>query len=204
MTKQSPRRAHHLHAHFSALSILLSIALAGCQSNKPAPSAAELPQAPTVSATALIGPSKSATTMPANSNVTGSVTFTQRGHRVLIIADISGLEPNTRHGIHIHEFGDLSAPDLSSAGGHFNPYHHQHGAPSAANVHAGDLGNLSADAAGNAHLELIVTDITIDTSAKDDIVGKSVIIHANPDDEKTQPSGNSGPRIAGGVITLSK
>jgi len=154
------------------------------------------------SAFAVIMPSQDATTQPSDNNVTGAIVFTQNGKNVMMIADIAGLEPNTRHGIYIHESGDLSAPDLSSAGGHFNPYHHMHGGPGTLPVHAGDLGNLTADANGNAHLELEVKDVTISTGAIDDIVGKSVIIHVNADDFSSQPSGNSGPRIAGGVIQL--
>jgi len=152
---------------------------------------------------AKIGPSKAAATQPANNNVTGKVLFTESDGRVYIIADVSGLEPNSKHGFHIHEKGDLSAPDLSSAGAHFDPMAAKHhGEPNDmkhATNHAGDLGNLNADSKGNAHLELTVTDLTIDgpTNA---VLGRSVIVHAKVDDFQTQPTGNSGGRVAGGVI----
>lgn len=134
--------------------------------------------------------------------ITGTVTFTQAGTKVKVVADIDGLSPG-EHGFHIHEKADLSAPDLSSAGGHFNPDHHHHGGPGAAEHHAGDLGNLTADDKGHAHLEVIVEGISVD-GEKNGVVGHSVIIHAKPDDLKSDPSGNSGPRIAGGVIELKK
>ncbi|HMB95480.1 MAG TPA: superoxide dismutase family protein, partial [Tepidisphaeraceae bacterium] len=132
------------------------------------------------------------------------VTFTQIGDSVKVVADVLGLAPNSTHGFHIHDKGDLSAPDLSSAGGHFNPGHHIHGGPTTSAVHEGDMGNLTADSTGAAHYELTLTSITIGTGAANDIVGHSVIIHAKTDDLSTQPSGNSGARVAGGVIELQK
>ena len=83
----------------------------------------------------------------------GTVTFTASGDEVKVVADITGLTAG-KHGFHIHEFGDCSDPKAASAGGHFNPEHKQHGAPDAADRHAGDLGNIEADASGKAHLEL--------------------------------------------------
>jgi Cu-Zn family superoxide dismutase len=157
--------------------------------------------APAMVAVAHMMPSKSATTMPVNNDVTGTVTFTQQGDKVLVVADITGLEPNTRHGIHIHEKGDLSDPGLLSTGGHWNPDHHIHGGPSTSPVHAGDLGNLDADATGTAHLELTLSGISVG-GMKNDVIGHAVIIHAKADDLSSQPSGNAGARVAGGVIEL--
>jgi len=154
-------------------------------------------------AIAKIGPSKAATTMPSNNDVTGTVTFTEMGDKVQVTAHIMGLAPNTEHGFHIHANGDLSAPDLSSAGGHFNPDGHQHGAPGAMS-HAGDMGNIKSDAMGMAMVNITIEGVSIGTGAKNDIVGKSVIIHGMPDDLKSQPAGNSGPRVAGGVIEIKK
>ncbi|HEY1628990.1 MAG TPA: superoxide dismutase family protein, partial [Tepidisphaeraceae bacterium] len=91
-----------------------------------------------------------------------------------------------------------------SAGGHFNPGHHLHGGPTTSPVHEGDLGNLTADAGGNAHYVLTVNNLTIGSGAANDIVGHSLIIHAKPDDFSTQPTGNSGARVAGGIIELQK
>ncbi len=136
-----------------------------------------------------------------NSKVTGTVTFTKAGEDVKVVANISGLTPG-KHGFHIHEFGDCSAPDAASAGAHFNPTKHQHGAPDATDRHAGDLGNLEADASGKAHLEL--TDKAMKLSGDDSIVGHAVIVHEKADDLKTQPTGDAGGRLACGVIGVAK
>jgi Cu-Zn family superoxide dismutase len=137
----------------------------------------------------------------AGSNVSGTVTFTAAGGEVKVVADITGLTPG-KHGFHIHEFGDCSSPDAKSAGGHFNPGNHQHGAPEAADRHAGDLGNIEADASGKAHLEL--TDKVMKLSGADSIVGHAVIVHEKADDLKTQPTGDAGGRVACGVIGAAK
>src|SRR3954462_15464853 len=135
------------------------------------------------------------------SNVAGTVTFTASGETVKVVADISGLTPG-KHGFHIHEFGDCSSPDGKSAGGHFNPGNHQHGAPDATDRHAGDLGNIEADATGKAHLE--VTDTVMKLSGSDSILGHAVIVHEKADDLKTQPTGDAGGRLGCGVIGVAK
>ncbi len=155
-----------------------------------------------VKAVADVKPSAAATTQPTNSDVHGTVTFTQQDGKVTFVADIDGLEPNTKHGFHIHSKGDLSAPDLSSAGGHFNPTHEKHGGPNSPHHHLGDLGNLTADDKGHAHLEGDVPDVTLDKEGDHSIINRSVIIHAKEDDLHSQPSGDSGARVAGGVIEL--
>jgi Cu-Zn family superoxide dismutase len=137
----------------------------------------------------------------AGNNVTGLVTFTKSGDEVKVVADITGLTP-AKHGFHIHEFGDCSSSDGNSAGGHFNPTHKQHGAPDASDRHAGDLGNIEADASGKAHLEW--SDKVMKLSGADSIVGHAVIVHEKVDDLKTQPTGNAGGRLACGVIGVAK
>jgi Cu-Zn family superoxide dismutase len=112
---------------------------------------------------------------------------------------VSGLGPGTVHGIHIHEKGDCSAPDASSAGEHFNPLGHAHGAPDA-NSHVGDLGNITADAQGNAPLNITKAQASLVAGASTSIVGKSVVVHTKEDDLKSQPSGDSGDRIACGIV----
>src|SRR3954469_9848672 len=134
-------------------------------------------------------------------NVIGIVTFTQTGSEVKVVADFSGLTPG-KHGFHVHEFGDCSSTDGSAAGGHFNPGKHQHGAPDATDRHAGDLGNIEADASGKAHLEL--TDKVMKLSGNDSILGHAVIVHEKGDDLKTQPTGDAGGRLACGVIGVAK
>jgi len=141
-------------------------------------------------ATAVLNPTQ-------GNDVHGTVTFTQFGEGVEVVADIEGLTPG-KHGFHIHEFGDCSAPDGASAGGHFNPTYSKHGGPDYAERHVGDLGNVVADSSGKAHYKRIDSVITL--NGRDTIVGHSVIVHANADDYITQPTGNSGGRVACGII----
>jgi Cu-Zn family superoxide dismutase len=134
-------------------------------------------------------------------SVSGTVTFTKVDGGVKIVADVAGLTPG-QHGFHIHEFGDCSAPDATSAGGHFNPHHMQHGGPDATMRHAGDFGNLEADASGKAHYERV--DATLSLDGADSIIGRGVIVHEKADDLKTQPTGNAGARVACGAIGVAK
>lgn len=129
--------------------------------------------------------------------VTGTVVFVSKGNGVGVTAHVAGLTPGA-HGFHIHEKGDCSAADFTSAGGHFNPGGQPHGHPHQGPHHAGDMPMLQADAYGNASLMADLPGLTIE--GKQGIVGLSVIVHAAPDDFKTQPTGNSGGRVACGVI----
>ncbi len=134
--------------------------------------------------------------------VHGTVTFTDLGNgKVRVVADLEGLTPNSKHGFHVHQYGDCSAPDATSAGGHYNPGNHQHAGPMVEMRHAGDLGNIEADAKGNAHLDLTVDNITI--NAKNEVLGRAVIVHAKADDLKSQPTGDAGGRIGCGVIGVA-
>lgn len=135
------------------------------------------------------------------SQVKGSVTFTQEGGGVRVMATLSGLAPGV-HGFHIHEFGDVSAADGTSAGVHFNPAELPHAGPDAANRHLGDLGNITADSAGNATLDRV--DAHLSLSGPNTIIGRSVVVHDKADDMATQPTGNAGARIGVGVIGLAK
>ena len=144
-------------------------------------------------------PNASAQLAPTAGNRTaGTVTFTTNGDRVRVTAKVTGLTPGM-HGFHIHEKGDCSAADAMSAGGHFNPTNAPHGNPAAGGHHGGDMPMLEADAAGNASLDVTLDTVTLDGGASD-IVGRAVIVHKDPDDYKTQPTGNSGARVACGVI----
>lgn len=132
----------------------------------------------------------------------GVVRFTANGDKVHIVAEIQGLSPNAKHGFHIHQYGDCSALDGKSAGGHYNPTGTPHGLPPAAERHAGDLGNLQADAHGTAHYELTVDNIMI-AGPHNPVLGRAIIIHGKEDDGG-QPTGNAGPRIGCGVIGIAK
>lgn len=140
---------------------------------------------------------------PTKGNKTiGEVTFEQVGDKVRVVAFVQGLKPGQEHGFHIHEKGDCSAPDAMSAGGHFNPFGKPHGHPTSAERHAGDLPALKADKDGRARMDVTLDQITL-KPGPGNIIGRSVIVHADPDDYKTQPTGNSGARLACGVIQPS-
>lgn len=133
------------------------------------------------------------------SKVAGTVDFTERDGQVRIEVKASGLTPNSEHAIHIHEKGDCSAPDATSAGGHFNPDNQPHGNPHEAKRHAGDLPNLRVSSSGNATAIYDVKGLTLDNDFRG-ILQRAVVIHAKADDYKSQPAGDAGGRIACGVI----
>src|SRR6266513_1873018 len=134
------------------------------------------------------------------SQVAGTITFTKNGDVVRVGANGQNLKPG-KHGIHIHEKGDCSAPDAMSAGAHFNPTHQQHDGPTGTERHAGDFGNIEADASGKGHLKW---QGKLDLSGPNSIIGKSVIVHEKEDDLKTDPAGHTGARLACGVIEAVK
>lgn len=154
-------------------------------------------------AMAIIAPSRAATTRPTLNSVRGTVTFSQYGDEVEVTATIEGLTPGSVHGFHIHEKGDISSADLLSTGNHWNPSGDgMHGAPGEPMAHAGDLGNVTADANGVARLSIRTKSFSL---TKEPLaVGKAVIVHAGVDDLKSQPAGNAGARVAGGVIVSSR
>lgn len=120
---------------------------------------------------------------------------------VHITGRIRGLAPDSTHGFHIHATGDCSAPDASSAGGHFNPTYQPHGHPGSASHHAGDMPNQHANAAGVASVDVLDPDIELGTGSATDVLGRAIIVHAQADDYTSQPAGAAGARIACGVIT---
>jgi Cu-Zn family superoxide dismutase len=147
-------------------------------------------------------PTATANLEPTKGNsVTGHVTFVQEGDGVHVKANVSGLPPDSEHGFHVHEKGDCSSGDGMSAGGHFNPDGKPHG-PQSGEHHAGDMPSLKADAYGNATASFVLKRATIGSGATD-LVGRGLIVHRDPDDFKTQPTGNSGPRVACAVIVKS-
>ena len=148
------------------------------------------------------GPAAVAKLNPTNGNtVSGTVRFVTQGPKVVVVGEISGLKPNAEHGFHIHEKGDCSSGDGMSTGGHFNPDGHKHGAFAASDHHAGDLQSLKADANGVAKFSFESTTLKV-ASGDANVVGRGLIVHRDPDDFTTQPTGNSGPRLACGVIAL--
>lgn len=136
------------------------------------------------------------------SNVRGTVTFTPLGDgRMRVEANLQGLEPETTHAIHIHEYGDLRAYDGTTAGSHFNPTDQPHGLPDEDERHVGDLGNLRANSRGEALHTLEVDNLSWGDGKG--ITGRAVIVHEQEDDG-SQPTGNAGGRIAGGVIGIAQ
>jgi Cu-Zn family superoxide dismutase len=134
------------------------------------------------------------------SQVTGSATFTEVGDEsVKIELSISNAAPGS-HAVHLHEKGDCSAVDASSAGGHWNPTDTAHGKRGSGEFHKGDIANMTVDEAGNGSLEMTVQGWTIGDATSSDILNKAVIIHDGPDDFTSQPSGAAGNRVACGVI----
>ena len=125
----------------------------------------------------------------------GELTVTRLNGEIQIMGEVHGLSPKAEHGIHIHEFGDCSGANAEGAGAHFNPTSMTHGGAHGDPRHSGDLGNLKTDALGVA-----IVDIRVPMPADARVEGRSIVVHAKPDDFSTQPSGNSGARVGCGVI----
>lgn len=175
---------------FPAISLgsmaLAALAAAGCASNTSGIGRNAV-------AVAILAPKSGSAT-------TGTVSFAPRGtNAVRVTVDISGLKPNAEHGFHVHERGDCSAPDAMSAGGHFNPMNAKHGGPMAEH-HAGDIPNLKSDAEGRMRGSFEVSGMSVEGGGPANILGKALVVHRDRDDYKSQPAGDSGPRIACGVI----
>lgn len=173
-----------------------ALAFAGCQTHNSHHGSSSS------SSSAMAAAEKNATAIAvlsptAGNNVHGNVYFIPVKDGVRVVAHLTGLTPG-KHGFHAHEKGDCSAPDATSAGGHFNPDKSQHGSPHAMPRHAGDFGNITADASGVAHYDAVDHYLKLDGA--NSAIGKAVIVHAQEDDMKTQPTGNAGARVACGVI----
>jgi Cu-Zn family superoxide dismutase len=205
---------NELHMKTTLLAALVPIALlAACSGKEPPPDAAP-PVTPTVETPAVAAtpaPATAATQPPpvvatvtleskSGSTAKGDLKLTLTGNAVQITGAVTGLTAGAEHGFHVHETGDCAAPDAESAGPHFNPTQLQHGSPTTAPHHLGDLANIKADAAGQATLNATLEGATLRDDGTSDLVGKALIVHAKKDDYVTQPSGNSGARIACGVI----
>jgi Cu-Zn family superoxide dismutase len=165
------------------LLVAVAAALAGCQTAPPADA-----------------PRASASLQPTRGNQTsGTVTFTQVGGKVRVHAAVTGLKPGQEHGFHVHEAGDCSSGDGMSAKGHFNPHGKPHGHYGTTERHAGDMPNLRADANGRAEATFEVDVLTV-ADGPASVVGRGLIVHVQPDDYKSQPTGNAGARMACAVI----
>lgn len=181
----------------AATAVLAVTACSSAPTTKSAPSAAAMP---TSTAKAAVVNLASAS----GSLVSGRLNLMPMRDGVHLTGEIGGFAPNTVHAIHIHEKGDCSAADASSAGGHFNPAGSPHGKVGSGAHHGGDMDNITANGEGVAKVSVHASGVTLGGGAPNDVVGKAVIIHAAPDDYKTQPTGNAGGRQACGVITVTQ
>lgn len=162
------------------------------QDAMPAEKPAAMPDTKMPAATVALQPTE-------GNNVAGLIEFHVEGDSVRVRGSLTGLTPG-EHGFHVHENGDCSAPDGSSAGGHYNPDGHDHGGPDADSHHMGDMGNIEAGEDGTANIDARYDFLMVDAEADGSIIGKAVIVHGGADDLSSQPSGAAGPRVACGVI----
>ena len=172
---------------FAVFLLVLAVALTAC-GRKPAG------KMEVTKAIAVLNPTE-------GSKVKGYVSFEKVRGGVRVTATVEGLSTGL-HGFHVHEFGDCTSPDGNSAGGHINPMDAPHSAPTADKRHVGDLGNIEAKGDGPAKYETV--DKMMALEGPHSIIGRSVVVHAQADDFKTQPTGGSGARVACGVIGITK
>lgn len=190
-----------------ALALLIPVAICTAATPPPGPvnPGANAPRGGAAPATAPAArtTAKVSLTSAAGSAVKGDLTLTNEGVAVSIRGEITGLAPGKEHGFHVHEVGQCSLPDFTSAGEHFNPTKASHGDPKSSEHHLGDIPNVKADENGRATVDVSVKGITLEDKdgSPNEILGKALVVHAMPDDYKTQPSGGSGARIACGVIS---
>jgi len=176
------------------------LALSACGTTPP-PRSQPTPAVPVVSTAQMAEANLSAASA---SLVSGRLALVPYAQGVHITGVIGGLQPLQVAGFHVHERGDCSAVDASSAGAHFNPAGQAHGRSSAGAHHAGDMDNLRADAQGRVNVDIRLPAVTLGGGAPTDIAGRALIVHANADDYRSQPAGNAGARIACGVIRVTR
>src|SRR6056297_1832000 len=176
-------------------SLLLILFAVGCAQQQSQEQEADMEQTSTefTKAVAVVHPTE-------NGDATGHVTFTKEEEGVRVQGEFEGLEEG-KHGFHIHQYGDCRAADGTSAGGHYNPANTPHAGPDAESRHVGDMGNLEANANGNASINYV--DNTITLNGPESIMGRGIVIHGGEDDLESQPTGAAGPRMGCGVIGVA-
>ena len=183
-----------------ALGALALLALTACSSAPPPPP----PPPPTPVLPSSVRQAEAALASASSSLVSGRLVLLPVAQGVRLTGTVGGLRPGGNFGFHVHERGDCSAVDASSAGAHFNPTAAAHGRAGAGAHHLGDMDNLVADGEGVVHIDRVLGGVSLGTGAANDILGRALIVHADPDDYRSQPSGNTGARLACGVIRASR
>ena len=184
---------------FSFLAAGLALAIAGCASTRDG-YADRAPTEPAMATSSTVNSAQVVLNSASGSLVSGKLSVRPMGDGIHVTGEVGGLPPNSTHGFHIHEKGDCSAADASSAGGHFNPSNNPHGRAGQGAHHGGDADNLMANAKGVAKVDRHFSGVVLGGSGANDALGKAVIVHAKPDDYTSQPSGSAGDRVACGVI----
>lgn len=166
--------------------------------------APEQPPAPAVPTVSTAKQAVAVLASASGSLVSGKVTVTPMGQGLHLTGEVGGLPANSTHAFHVHEKGDCSAADASSAGPHFNPFNTAHGKAGAGAHHAGDMNNIVADAEGVAKINAHLEGVTLGGGAVNDVATRALIVHAAPDDYNSQPAGNAGARVACGIIKVTR
>ncbi|MCW0405497.1 superoxide dismutase family protein [Xanthomonas sontii] len=174
--------------------------LAACSSAPPKAPPPPPPKAPPLASAGTVQQAQAVLAPASGSLVSGKLSLVAAPGGVRITGTLGGLQPNRSFAFHVHERGDCSAADASSAGGHFNPLGAPHGRAGSGPHHAGDMDNLNANADGTAQIDVLLHGVVLGGSAANDIVGRALVAHADPDDYRSQPAGNAGARVACGVI----
>lgn len=182
-----------------SLVCLLSLLAACSSAPRQAPAPVAQP-APVMATVGTLARAQAALAPASASLVSGRLVLLSQPGGVRITGTLGGLQPNAQAAFHIHERGDCSAVDASSAGAHFNPLSQAHGRSGQGAHHLGDIDNLQANARGQAELDLQVPGVVLGGGAGNDILGRALVVHAQPDDYRSQPAGNAGVRVACGVI----
>lgn len=189
---------HKLHAIVGSALLIL----AGCSSTPPAPPAPPPPKAPPLPTSGTAHQAQAVLVPASGSLVSGKLSLVAAPGGVRITGTLGGLQPNRAFAFHVHERGDCSAADASSAGGHFNPLGGPHGRAGSGPHHAGDMDNLGANADGVAQVDVLLHGVVLGGGAPNDIAGRALVAHADADDYRSQPAGNAGARVACGVIRV--
>lgn len=185
----------------SCLSLPLALAaLAGCASSPSAVAPATPAAAPVLAEVGTVARAEAALAPASASIVSGRLVLTAEPGGVRISGTLGGLRPLQPAAFHVHERGDCSAMDASSAGGHFNPLGQAHGRSGAGAHHLGDMDNLQADARGRSVVDVLLPGVVLGGGAGNDVLGRAIVVHGQADDYHSQPAGNAGARVACGVV----